>query len=383
MTNEKEHDVTEKRRLRLVATSLALLVTMVLAGCDGGGPFGLFGTKSPWPVTESRLAYGTRFEGDPIYWLDNDRVLIPGYERHADVPVGKEAPGTFTSLGLYVWDTRTNSTTRHSDLSQHYSLCYNDGFITYTTSDENGRKRHQSEGVFGKELPLPVDARPSYDFQPAYARCPRIDPDKRLRPEHVGRHVPAWFLKEEHGYLSTGNSMEPGSGITPKVQDDTVKLYRPSQAESVALPILVKEMGGLSTLTYSPFLGRYAIAPGTWKTRDMRSSIGTWPHGSPMPVYLLSPDGTTDVMEVPYGSWLPPHMAVPTKQGLFIASSNAPSTNSKQAGGWLLKDGRMIKLFDHLVDAAGVSLDGCKIAYANNDFNPKTTEYVRVIHLCE
>jgi hypothetical protein len=43
----------------------------------------------------------------------------------------------------------------------------------------------------------------------------------------------------------------------------------------------------------------------------------------------------------------------------------------------------MIKLFDHLVSAAGVSPDGCKIAYANNDFTPETREYVQVINLCE
>jgi hypothetical protein len=85
---------------------------------------------------------------------------------------------------------------------------------------------------------------------------------------------------------------------------------------------------------------------------------------------------------VPYGTWVIPHMAWPTRQGLFLASSHAPSTNSLQAGGWLLKHGRMVKLFDHLVSAAGVSPDGCKIAYANNDFNPQTTEYVRVIDLC-
>ena len=101
-----------------------------------------------------------------------------------------------------------------------------------------------------------------------------------------------------------------------------------------------------------------------------------------MPVYLISPTGDVQTISVPYGTWVPPHMAVPTKQGLFIASSNAPSTNSRQAGGSLLKDGRMINLFDHLVDAAGVSPDGCKIAFAYNDFNPETTNYTQVIDLC-
>ena len=71
----------------------------------------------------------------------------------------------------------------------------------------------------------------------------------------------------------------------------------------------------------------------------------------------------------------------PTRQGLFWVS-NKTRGNSKDAGGWLLKDGKVTKLFDQLVDGAGVSPDGCTIAYANNDFDPKTTEYVQAIDLC-
>ncbi len=382
MTNDKERDVIDKRPLKSLAATLAMIAATLVAGCDGGGLFGLFDTKSPWPVIESRIAYATRFEGEPIYWLDNDRVLVPGYERLADVPVGKEAPGTFGARGLYVWDTRANTTTRHGDLSQHYSLCYNDGFITYTTSDENGRKRHQSEGVFGKEQPLPVDSRPSYDAQPAYSACPRIDFEKRLRPEHVGRHVPARFLKEGDGYLSADEPREPGSPIPREHLNGTVKLYRPDGSEPVALPILSKEVFFGTKLTYSPFAQRYVLIPHTSRNGNPDSDAVIWPHREPMPVYLISANGDVQTLNVPYGTWVPPHMAWPTTKGLFIASSNAPSANSKQAGGWLLKDGRMIKLFDHLVSAAGVSPDGCKIAYANNDFNPKTTEYTQVIDLC-
>jgi hypothetical protein len=96
---------------------------------------------------------------------------------------------------------------------------------------------------------------------------------------------------------------------------------------------------------------------------------------------LLSPDGKVETLEIPYGTWLP-YAAFLTRRGLFWVSNNAPSGHSRQAGGWIMKNGKVIKLFDQLVDAAGVSPDGCKIAYANNDFDPKTTEYVQVIDLC-
>lgn len=78
MTNAKRSDVTGRGHLNVLAGALMVLVTNHLARCDGGG---IPGTKSPYPVLESRLASGTRFEGEPIYWPDNDRVLIPGYER--------------------------------------------------------------------------------------------------------------------------------------------------------------------------------------------------------------------------------------------------------------------------------------------------------------
>jgi hypothetical protein len=102
----------------------------------------------------------------------------------------------------------------------------------------------------------------------------------------------------------------------------------------------------------------------------------------PIPIYLLSPDGKVETLQIPYGTWFP-ERAFLTRKGLFWISSSAPSTNSKQAGGWLLQDGKAVKLFDHLPEGAGVSPDGCKIAYAYNDYNRSTTEFVHVIELCQ
>lgn len=112
----------------------------------------------------------------------------------------------------------------------------------------------------------------------------------------------------------------------------------------------------------------------------MQESQPSWTKDEPVPIYLISPDGTVETIEIPPGIWHP-HAVYPTREGLFWVS-NDTRTNSRDAGGWLLKDGKVTKLFDQLVDGAGVSPDGCTIVYANNDFNPKTTEYVQAIDLC-
>jgi hypothetical protein len=129
-------------------------------------------------------------------------------------------------------------------------------------------------------------------------------------------------------------------------------------------------------------LGKYVLIPRTWKGRDVRNPENSWPKDQPIPIYLLSPDGKVETLQIPYGTWFP-ERAFLTRKGLFWISSSAPSTNSKQAGGWLLQDGKAVKLFDHLPEGAGVSPDGCKIAYAYNDYNRSTTEFVHVIELCQ
>jgi hypothetical protein len=358
-----------------------LLVALVLSGCDVLQNVGPSGQDQKFEIKSSGLAFGRRFGPDPIYWLDNDRALFPGYANEKRLgPDGKEV---WAPPGLFIWDTKNDRIVRHADLARNFYFCYNEGFVTYTTHTEEDRKKWiQYEGWFGSEQALPPGSATNWAHnQSYYAACPKIDPEKLLRPEHRGRRVSAFFLREADGYIYVATQRSPDEWMVDRHnQDDPVKYYRTGQTEPIELPILAKEMW--SQLSYSEFAGKYLLIPRTWKSRDLRNSIESWPKDLPYKVYLLHPAGNVESIDIPYGTWRP-EMAFLTRKGLFWVSSSAPSTNSKQAGGWLLQNGKPVKLFEHLPEGVGVSPDGCKIVYAVNDYNRDTVEFVHLIDLCK
>lgn len=370
-------------RMHALYAILALgLAVLGLNGCDVNEIGNWFGTKSPYPVKSSGLLFGASSSFSPIYWLDNDRVLFPGYSRtHPESADGTEA--VTKRFGVYLWNTRDNTYVRHADLNTPgWILCFNKGFIVYSIgsngSDEYGTKQILKAGMLGEEKQLRTDIH--WFKNPKLEQCK--EPKAEVRPEHRGAEVN--LLRPEDGYIYIGLSkIWVGKTIGPDNQNARVTLYRPGKLAPITLPILAKELDYSSKLSYSEYARKYVIIPGAAKSKDVSSSITTWPPGTPKPIYTLSPDGTVETIEVPAGPWVTMDAAYITAKGIFIVSNNAVGANSSNAGGWLLHDGKITKLFDQLVDGAGVSPDGCKIAYANNDFNPKTDENVQVIELCK
>lgn len=363
-----------KYRFRVaVVVGHALLAVMALSGCDALQSVALPGRGTKFEPKSSGLMFGKRISVSPIYWLDNDRVLFPGYtnEKHTD-PDGKEV---WAPPGVFIWDTKSNTYVRHADLQRgHWFLCFNKGFLGYSIDgDMQGEQKVIKAGRLGQEKELSRSV--PWKVHPELDQCD--EPVAEIRPDHRGSWV--LQLRPQDGYIYVGQTDEPLHLLNPDVP---VKLYRPGLEAPIALPILAKELRSSAKISYSEYAGKYIIIPDTWKERDVHSSINTWPRNHPYPIYLLSPDGQLETIEIPYGTWYP-EMAFLTRRGLFWVSNSAPSAYSKQAGGWLLQDGKVTKLFEHLVDGAGVSPDGCKIAYANNDFNPKTAEFVQVIELCK
>lgn len=367
---------------RLICVVLMMAFAAVgLVGCDSGPLASLFGTKPPFPAKSSGLIFGTRSFMTPIYWIDNDHALFPGYavERKKDAS-GKEVVSG-TPPGVYIWDIKNNTYMRHADLTEPiWFLCFNKSFVAYSIDsqgeDTRGPKLVVKAGMLGQETLLPKEL--FWKEHPELKQC--HDPKAEVRPEHQGGGID--YLRAEDGYLYAGAAIASEGHFTINADNQNVpiKFYKPGRTEPINLPVLPKET--FLVEKYSDYGHKYLIIPSRPKSRDFSSSDGSWPPDTPKPIYLLSSDGAVETVEIPAGPWVSMNAAYMTAKGIFIVSNNAVGANSRNAGGWLLHDGKVTKLFDQLVDGAGVSPDGCKIAYANNDFNPKTTEYVQVIDLC-
>lgn len=365
-------------RRNFVRTALTTLGALGMSETHAGLFGGLMEAKPPYPVTESKLLVGRQIGVQKIYWLDNDRALLPA---HALVPL-KTADGqdkiTSTPLGIYIWDVKRNSYTRHADLYDTPRLFqYDHGEIAYKIDDpKDGHGTFVAMvGKMGEEKRLTLSG--------GFANHPELEPSKgpgwRQRSYESGVVDLIYVLPPQKGHIYVAHG-EPGREVNAATQNYRVKLYRPGKAEPIELPILAKEWDAGAKFTYSEYLQKYVLVPATWRARDLANNNRSWPKDEPYPVYLISPDGKVETITIPPGYWYP-SAAYPTREGLFWVSNNTEK-NSRDAGGWLLKDGKVIKLFDQLVDGAGVSPDGCTIAYANNDFNPKTTEYVQAMELC-
>lgn len=339
----------KKTILRLIVSVWAYAA---LAACSPVG--------HDYPETVARLIYmRAADEFRPIFWLDKDRVFIPGY-----APDDSSNPKD----GIFILDTRTNTYQRYTDLVGERSawFCYFDGFISYPVLGSDG-KFHQKEGKMGEEREVP-DSEKQLDpsQRRSYSKCKKIDRAKRFRPEHrqldqTRSPVRAVFLREEDGYIFLDHCREAYCAhIVREYYDQPAKLNRYDRKEPTDLPILVKEMSG-SIVRYAAWAGKYIIASRARRDRPYESGEGM-AGKEPLRIYLLSPDGSIEAIPLADGAWLPPGDAALTRAGIFLAANNATRAND---GGWLVKaDGRRQHLFSGVTIASGVSPDGCKLAYA-------------------
>jgi hypothetical protein len=148
--------------------------------------------------------------------------------------------------------------------------------------------------------------------------------------------VPEWpdaliiTLRPQDGYIYAGKGKTINCPLILDDYDAPVKLYRSRHADPVELPVLAKEMEFNSRLRFSDYTGRYVLIPHTTKSdENVKKRIHNgWPAGSPYPIYLISPDGKTDRIDIPYGRWHP-WRAFPTRQGLFWTSTDLPIRHDK------------------------------------------------------
>jgi len=350
--------------------------------------------KLPYPVSTSTLEFVGLVAGiSRIAWLDNDRVLVPAVEveKHKDSS-GKEIY-TASPFGLYIWDVKKNTTTRYATLGpiDSYLFQYDHGNIAYSLEKHEYGVVDAMIGKMGEEKPMTID-RGHGGILPELE--PSMGPGLRFLhdPENHSLVTAIYALMPDDGYIQ-GVKGKPGNVYWPDEtnENDPVYLSHGEGSKPIALPIFAKELSG-ANFAYSDYLKKYTLIPSMAKNKRLADPNwnlrGT---NDPYPYYLISSNGQVEAGEIPPGYWSPAEV-FPSSQGIFWVSNNldkhgiAWATLHKDdiyqdAGGFLLKDDKVIKLFDRRVRGASVSPDGCTIAYAAEqpDHIPN---YLKAINLC-
>jgi hypothetical protein len=350
---------------------LAALCVLLLAGCGDA-----LGGK------ESKEAYSVQDTGQTVtvipstmqklYWLDNERVLYSG---------GGAVSGHLATNGLYTWDINAKRAKRHSDING--VPCYFKGYVRYTywRSDKTLIRR---EGALGNEEEIPLLRRL------ADGKEERINPTVASKPNSIQLNPltcreydldaaakPAGYaiepLLDDHGYIARRHRTEE--------KEAPILFYKKGVDAPMTLPVLAKEFW-VSDLNYSEVADKYTIYGGVPKDGKAGSN-DLWPPGRSHPLYLLSPDGHVETVEIPYGPWNRFRAKYyPVKHGVFMVSHEIKGPrDSGHAGGYLVKGDQVQKVITGEITSVGVSPNGCKVAVGLHI--PEKAPYPTRLHIID
>lgn len=313
-----------------------------------------------------------------LAWLDNNRLMFV-----AALP-DKE----LESRGIYIWDVAGNSVVKYSN---HIDFCFAQGYLVAygdTKNDSEGRLTPFSVryGHLGSE-------REDICELSSGKGCPPPPSNMSCKPREYGGQP----LGKDSSVLMELRSGDGAiiSMVAGELPDSLEKIRKhfskPLMLVSKrfpagkALPVTALEEIVPWRAAYSEYSAHYVFL--TQRPIDGKPGhTTTWPKSRPQPVYLMSPDGTVEAIQVPWrveaGTI---DFALPAKTGLIY---KAGGSHAGDWGGLFLYDNREVWALDNgRVETFAVSPDGCRLAYAIiNDFGKiKNVRFnnIKSINLCE
>lgn len=358
--------------------ALPLFVVLLLVACGRGAPsMTANGGRLPFPDRTSELICQaqTPWGAEPVHWLDNDRVLLVGASMHTSKNSERADHLEPSAPGIYIWNTRTDEVTLHAVLPRFWTFCFDSGFVAYATRNTSlNRGVGVLAGMLGEEKPLAPDAEwPMEELAPCHQSLPT-----RLRPDLPNSLV--FSLAPNDGYILIAEGPSLVDAITQDNQHGHLELHRPAIATPVELPIERKEADLGTTLTYSEYSRRYVLIPWVWRSSTFHI-MTPWPRDQLVPIYLIARNGAVTTVTLPRG-FKKPSAAFDTQAGLVWTNTDRRDGGPEKAGAWLLTSKGHIKLVDYPVQSAGVSPDGCKLAYSVTHGDRESANYLHVMNIC-
>ena len=296
-----------------------------------------------------------------VYWIDNERILFPGYEKSS-------ASGQHSSFRpvLYVLDLGTRRPTVHSEIPEGGFVCYASGYIGYAVRKDG--KRYVREGSLGAEIERElVPSAPGRMIERNEFTCRDVDLSAADKVHPGFLFIP---LRDGHGYYG----WEKKEGVNP------LMFFLPAgkHTKPIALPIKASEK---RRMTYSEYMGAYVIE----RSELTRKDADRTPSGK---AWLLFPTGKISEAEMPHGPWLRAIWGyAPTRKGWSV-SSRATGGKSNfdpgDAGIYLVSGNVAQRLVVGFPGTPAVSPDGCKVAAIVNPLTgPGLKATLRIIDVCK
>lgn len=134
-----------------------------------------------------------------IAWVDEERVLFEGWDKHLVDPVEKNSGRPVPMHGLYIWNVRSGAVVRYTKEPLRSRMCFSEGFISYSVRRSGRTVR--LEGPFGEEREVAMYAG---EEQLNPFTCRWYDASTLPKPRIGGGIEP---LREEHGWIEhTGST---------------------------------------------------------------------------------------------------------------------------------------------------------------------------------
>jgi hypothetical protein len=353
------------RRGRLHAghlvASLFLFAALQASGKDNSAYYSIRDTGHGFSILHSTI--------QPIFWLDEDRILYRGYE-----PSGNEVRGadgkTTSKLGVYVLDVRTNRNTRHADLYGY--LCYRDGFVRYfARSDPTLQTQVWREGRFGEEKEVIYEGRPKIrGLRISGLTC--RDYQAGVYGDYEGLRIP---LLDQHGSIEYGRRKGPGSK-----EELPPRWLSSDGGTQVALPFTTVGISP-SWIRYYEFANVYTIG-----YAPPQQSSSKWSASSQHRIYVLSTAGKVSEISISGGGWGEQRLSAfaLTLAGVLVYGGELRRYKDPGTVGiYLVSGGTSRKISSGLLHALGVSPSGCRVAVAMQTYvKSPDPALIRIVELC-
>jgi hypothetical protein len=322
-------------------------------------------------------------DGAGMYWMDNLRLLAvaDALAPDAAAAVYKEPAGK----ALYIWDAAAASYRKYRDLPLHdfSNLCYYQGTVWYRNGISPTRDSILYwSGRLGSEqwirMPL-LGAKADYlsgDRMLNPFSCAVVSRRDALRREHQepASKAKVILLRPEDGYIFLFDPLD----YYHQSESENALLYRADGSPPVTLSLRA-DMLETAGIGWSEYAGAYVITPAAPVANHRAANAP--PAQAPRIAYQLAPNGKLTTLTFPGELPIASNAVFPTAQGLFLPDGFIQDPK-RDAGGWLVRNGKTYKLYDALSASAAVSADGCKLAVDLTDDPKHPIGMIRIYDFC-